>query len=116
MNKTCSINKSKTTWGTVWKIRSKTSLFYFSMWIYDDDPDDIYLGDVFVNKIARGQGLGNQILKLSEEFAVEQGASQLRLKVSKNNTFAHKWYMRHGFEDMRYDKDEPIYMWMSKLV
>ncbi len=107
-------NKIKKSWGTVWYFNTKSDPFHFALYMYNDDPDDVYLCNVFVKPEYRGEKLGNKILELTEKFAEEHDCKEIRLKVDDDNDFAHKWYKRHGFKDMFHDKTETTRMWMKK--
>lgn len=110
------VKEKNTEFGKVWFISEINGLFSFSLYRYDDDLDDIYLSDVVVRKEDRGKGFGNKILELAEKAARKMNAKEIRLKVDDSNQFAHDWYKRHGFSDMKHDKDETSRMWMKKKL
>ena len=56
------ITKEKTNFGTIAYYVGK--YFRFAMYIYDDDSESIYLSNVYVDPLARGNNLGNEILNL----------------------------------------------------
>ena len=62
----------------------------------DRDPGVAYLSDVSVHISARGQGLGNELLKIAIERARLAGCKTLRLWANPND-WPIEWYKRHGF-------------------
>lgn len=54
--------------------------YRFALYVYSDEPDIIYLSNVFVDKDSRGRGLGNGILQKAEIEARKMGGVYLRLK------------------------------------
>lgn len=105
----------KTDFGEVWYVNAVDKSFRFALYKYDDDADTIYLSNVFVKKDKRGQGYGNVILNSAEKTAKKMGASIICLKV-KNGSFAHQWYVRHGYTDFTNDEEDPSYIWMKKEI
>ena len=105
----------KTDFGDVWNWYAKDNSFRFSIYCYEDDPDTIYLSNVFVQKEYRGLGYGNNILDMAESIAKEFEASTIRLKAKKNST-ARKWYERHGYSYLSDDKENPRNVWMEKKI
>lgn len=106
------VTNEKTEWGTVWKIQEH-GVYRFAVYIYDDDPETLYLSNVFVDKGHRGKGLGNKILSTTDELAKKLGTKQicLRVKIVSN---AYEWYKRHGYKDLSEDDEENGYIWLIK--
>jgi predicted GNAT family N-acyltransferase len=88
------------------------NLSRFSIYKYDDDKSTIYLSDVFVGEKIRQMGNGNNILSVVDKIGNYFGAKYICLKVKKES-FAQKWYMRHGFKKYIDDGD---YIWMRKEI
>ena len=88
------------------------NLSRFSIYKYDDDKSTIYLSDVFVGEKIRQMGNGNNILSVVDKICNYFGAKYICLKVKKES-FAQKWYMRHGFKKYIDDVD---YIWMRKEI
>ena len=105
----------KTDFGDVWHVNSSDGSFRFAIYRYDDDPDTVYLSNVFVSEENRGKGYGNCILDAADNVAKEKGAKTIGLKVKKGS-FAHRWYGRHGFLDLTDDEENPQFVWMTKNV
>jgi ribosomal protein S18 acetylase RimI-like enzyme len=58
-----------------------------------------YVSDLIVRAAYRGRGLGRALLRRAEEYAVEQGATLLRVNVLARNDVARRLYNDHGFEE-----------------
>ena len=86
----------------------------FALYAYSDEPDIVYLSNVFVSKDCRGRGFGNNILQKAEEDARAIGGSYLRLKCL-STSWVHVWYKKHGFSDLSVDQDAN-YFWMEKKI
>ncbi|MFV0293440.1 MAG: GNAT family N-acetyltransferase [Paracoccus sp. (in: a-proteobacteria)] len=64
-----------------------------------DCKDNILLMDgLFVQKNARGLGVGGMLLDAVEQYAVMNGLKRVRLDVVDSNPRARSLYERHGFE------------------
>ena len=107
----------KTDFGDVWETNATDGTFRFAIYRYDDDPDAVYLSNVFVKKESRGEGFGNAILDIVDKVGKEMGAAVIRLTVKKNS-FAHQWYKRHGYEYLsdNDNKDFVNHIWMEKQL
>ena len=82
----------------------------------DEDPEEKILGtmtlvvfriptgvrawveDVVVDKVARGQGIGEKLIRASIERAKEEGAKTIDLTSRPSRVEAHRLYKRCGFE------------------
>ncbi|MGF9965883.1 N-acetyltransferase family protein [Bacillus rhizoplanae] len=61
------------------------------------------LNDLFVQKDVRGSGVGKQLLKAAEQFALETGAKGLKLQTEVDNVTAQRLYVENGYiRDSRY--------------
>lgn len=58
-----------------------------------------YVSDLAVMPDYRGRGIGKALLRAAEDYAVEQGATILRLGVLAKNEVARKLYHDYGFEE-----------------
>lgn len=68
----------------------------------NDDPDEVdytyaYVADLAVNHTHRGQGIGKSLLIAASNFALEHGATCLRISVLAENTGATSLYKHFGF-------------------
>lgn len=101
----------KTNWGKICFINEET--YSFAVYTYDDDPSTLYLANVYVVQEKRGEGLGNQILRMAEEIAKKMGRKEIYLQ-AKRNSDVHKWYKRHGYVDV--EPGDRNLEWMKKTV
>ncbi|MCP1123592.1 GNAT family N-acetyltransferase [Bacillus sp. 3103sda1] len=61
------------------------------------------LNDLFVQKDVRGAGIGKQLLKAAEQFALETDAKGLKLQTEVDNVTAQRLYVENGYiRDSRY--------------
>ncbi|MER5642141.1 GNAT family N-acetyltransferase [Kitasatospora sp. NPDC002227] len=60
---------------------------------------DAELISMWVAPAARGRGVGDHLIRAVERWAVERGATVLRLSVMPDNRMATALYGRHGFTD-----------------
>ena len=105
----------KTDFGDVWYVNAADGTYRFAVYKYDDDDETIYLSNVFVREDSRRQGYGNEILTSAEDYAKRLNASVICLKVLSGSD-VHRWYKRHGYEDLEKDEEERGYMWMRKVL
>ncbi|MCZ0991538.1 GNAT family N-acetyltransferase [Streptomyces diastatochromogenes] len=64
-----------------------------------EEEDSVELISMWVNPVARGQGLGDYLIQAVERWASDRGARTLRLSVMPDNSKALALYERHGFMD-----------------
>lgn len=86
--------------------------YSFAFYTYKDEPDILYLANVFVAEENRCYGIGTQILEIAELAAKNIGAASIRLKV-KQNSKTQEWYYKHGY---RFLMTENNYNWLEKSV
>ena len=84
----------------------------FAFYTYKDEPEILYLSNVFVEEASRNHGLGTRILKAAEKVAETIGATTIRLKV-KQNTPANEWYRKNGYYYITFKAD---YAWLEKKL
>ncbi|MEU3270990.1 GNAT family N-acetyltransferase [Saccharomonospora sp. NPDC006951] len=63
----------------------------------EDAGDHVELISMWVSPPARGKGVGDSLIREVERWAIEQGATSLRLAVMPDNVRATALYERHGF-------------------
>lgn len=80
----------------------KNRYYKFCLYSYSDEPDTMYLSEVYVNKLYRKRGYGNILLKHAKQLAKERGYKTMYLKVAENS-WQEKWYKRNGFEFVQND-------------
>ncbi|WP_346900521.1 GNAT family N-acetyltransferase [uncultured Roseibium sp.] len=59
----------------------------------------LFVKDVFVSERARGQGLGEALLRAAAAIAKKRGSYRLELTVDRTNTGAARLYQRLGAQD-----------------
>ena len=64
-----------------------------------EDSDVVELISMWVSPTARGRGVGDCLIQAVERYAVERGATTLRLSVMPDNGDAIALYERNGFAD-----------------
>ena len=64
----------------------------------------LYVVDLFVSPEARGQKLGERLLRESARRAATKGARFIKLEVDRSNTGAERFYARLGFVPKPEDK------------
>ncbi|MFF4845060.1 GNAT family N-acetyltransferase [Streptomyces collinus] len=64
-----------------------------------EGAETVELISMWVNPAARGKGVGDCLIHAVERWAVERGATTLRLSVMPDNRKATALYERHGFLD-----------------
>jgi ribosomal protein S18 acetylase RimI-like enzyme len=62
--------------------------------------DGLYIQNISVDAIARGEGIGTQLMNYIEKWAVQQGCTSLWLDVAFDNSKAKKLYERQGFSEV----------------
>ena len=108
--------KEETTdFGKIWYFIDKEKVSRFALYAYNDEPQNFYLSNIYVDIKYRQSGRGNYVLEKSTEIAKEHNAENIMLKVL-NNSFMFEWYTRHGFKDLICDEEESEYMWMIKKI
>src|SRR5215472_5754234 len=60
-----------------------------------------WLDDLWVQREARGQGVGRRLLAKAEAEIVARGHETLRLRVVQSNTAAIEFYREHGWQIAR---------------
>ena len=73
-----------------------------------DWPDRLVIGDFFVKKLYRGEGLADKLVARAVQFAREAGCEQLALEVDIDNERALAYYEKLGFEVGRYRMRAPV--------
>jgi ribosomal protein S18 acetylase RimI-like enzyme len=66
----------------------------------DEKPTEYaFISDVVVLPGYRGKGIGRLIMEKAERYAVDQGATTIRLAVLAKNDTARSLYYSYGFKD-----------------
>jgi GNAT superfamily N-acetyltransferase len=69
--------------------------YRYGLW---QDAPDACLEDVFVEEVARGRGLGEELVRAAVERARGRGCRRIELDVNDVNEPARKLYERLGFD------------------
>lgn len=78
------------------------ALYFFTFSSWRGEPG-IFLQDIVVTRTARGQGLGERLLRHVVQAGTERGATHLRLAVDADNTDAMRFYERCGLSAVKSD-------------
>ncbi len=71
----------------------------------------LYIHDLIVNPVYRGNGLGKALMKKLEEISIERGYCKITLEVREDNAVAQNLYRSLG-----YDECQPkMLFWTKKL-
>lgn len=76
-------------------------LMTFSTW---RGARGLYVVDLFVDPAARGQRVGQRLLRMSAERFAARGASFIKLEVDEANAGAQRFYARLGFSKKDEDR------------
>ena len=80
-----------------------TVIGYISVELKHENVPFAYLDDFCVQNEYRNQGIGTQLLKLAQTYAVEADMSAILLHVEASNTSAQRLYERNKYERYRTD-------------
>lgn len=98
------IHQNKWSWGRKATIVIANGRALCQLSIEDDNPAVAYLSDLIVYESARGYGLGNELLTLSQKVARDMGATMVALWAYPNQ-WVVDWYKRHGFRQQMVTDD-----------
>jgi len=73
----------------------KVAGFAVASWLRQETVAEVE--GLFVEQDYRRQGVGSALIAACMTWAVQAGASKVRLEVRASNTAAHALYRRHGF-------------------
>lgn len=85
-------------------------LGYAAMYCNDMERLEAYITLIAVRPEAQGKQIGTRILSMCENIAIQKGMKTIRLEVSKMNSKAIAFYQKNGFEDIKQQGEESIYM------
>jgi len=69
------------------------------------------VGLIAVDQKEQGKGVGQNLLQLAENYAIQNGCSSIRVPTQETNVQALKFYRKNGYKDI---KVESIYhLWLS---
>ena len=81
---------------------------------YYDNPSEILLSSLLVDKRERGKGRGRAMLKAQERRAAQLGANIVHLWCERDS-WQYRWYQRCGYE-VTGEHIRQGYVWMSKPI
>lgn len=84
----------------------------FAFYTYKNEPDVLYLSNLFVEEASRNKGLGTKILNAAEDVAEDIGANKIRLMV-KWDSPVKIWYHKHGYTHFAHAGK---YDWLEKSL
>lgn len=108
-------HKLKADWGTYFMFMAKDGITFGRAYIYNDQPDRIFLDSLSVLPEYRGNGYGRQMQIIREKFGQKKGCKHSLLWV-KEKSWQRKWYKRRGYKFHDKVKDKEGYIWMIKKL
>ena len=87
------------------------TLMTFSTW---RGSRGVYVADLFVEAAARGQDIGQRLLRNAAARGVDRGAKFIKLEVDLSNPAAERFYQRLGFK--RKDEDRLFFLEQDRLA
>lgn len=75
----------------------------------DCEPGTLLMDGIFVNRTARGLGIGSRLLAAIEDHARLEGLKRIRLDVIDENSRARALYMRRGFKPISHSAMGPLH-------
>lgn len=82
----------------------------FSFYSYKDEPNVIYLSELYVNKEHRNKGIGTKILEIADKVAASMGCNFIRLK-TEIGSYAEGLYRRNGYYAIKIEDNQ---VWLEK--
>lgn len=70
------------------------------LYLYKDDPNTIYLADLYVDNSVRNKGIGTLIMQICDYIAMQLKVSRLILFVRKDS-WVRNWYSRLGYKKIK---------------
>jgi ribosomal protein S18 acetylase RimI-like enzyme len=67
--------------------------------VIEKHRDHAYVTDLYVRESSRGRGIGEQLMRAAEEYALACGAARIRVGVLAANNVAHGLYRKLGYRD-----------------
>ncbi len=75
----------------------------------DCEPGTLLMDGIFVDRTARGLGIGSRLLAAIEDHARLEGLKRIRLDVIDENTRARALYERKGFQPVSHSAMGPLH-------
>ena len=108
-------HKTKTDWGVYFYFMEKNGIAFGRAYIYNDQPERIFLDSLSIGSKYRGKGYGRQMQVIREKFGKKKGCKYSLLWVKKK-TWMEKWYKKRGYEYHSKVKDNVGNIWMKKTL
>ena len=80
-----------------WFIFSNNGVASCRISIYDDNPTDCVISDLYVHETFRNQGYATELLKFCNKIAKADGCTTISLR-SDQDDWVREWYKRLNFE------------------
>ena len=94
--------EADSTFGRVWLIQSSSVVVgYLAVcfgYSIEFQGRDAFVDELFIERAARGQGIGTAVLERVQSLAAELGVVALHLEVALDNDHARRLYRKLGFE------------------
>lgn len=97
----------------IFYIYIKNKVSRVCIYLYKDDPNTIYLADLYVDSAVRNKGIGTFIMHICDNIAMQLKASKIVLFVEKS--WVKRWYEKLGYREIKeftFPVDNAI--WMEK--
>ncbi|WP_226537395.1 GNAT family N-acetyltransferase [Fictibacillus halophilus] len=62
------------------------------------------IGGLVVDTEYRGKGIGSHLMRKAEEWAIEKGYSEIRLRSGGHRKEAHDFYKRIGYKNIKWQE------------
>ena len=82
----------------------------FSFYSYKDEPNILYLSELYVNKEQRNKGIGTKILKIADKVAASMKCNLIRLKTEIGSN-AERLYRKNGYNSLMMEGNQ---VWLEK--
>ena len=92
-----------------WFLFTKNGVASCRLSIYDDNPKEGVVSDLFVRETSRNKGYATALLEFSAKIAKGDGCETISLR-SDQNDWVREWYRRSGFEEVSSQ------VWLSKKI
>lgn len=92
-----------------WFLFTKDGVASCRLCIYDDNPKEGIVSDLFVRDTFRNQGYATALLEFCSKIAKSDGCEVISLR-SDNDDWVREWYKRIGFEV------ESSQVWLKKEI
>lgn len=99
----------------IFYIYIKNKVSKVCIYLYKDNPNTVYLADLYVDNAVRNKGIGTLIMRICDNIAMLLKASKIILFVEKR--WVKTWYEKLGYKEIKeftFPVDNAI--WMEKAM